>query len=273
MTDHITCEAFATQLADYLERDLAETARSALESHAARCGDCGTVLADVRKLRDDAAHLPVLSPSRDLWAGIASRIDAPVIPIGTRAPGVARPSKVRALPWIPLSAAAAALIMVTAGLTYYGTKASMKPGAGARVASGDGTPAGGAPDSSLRAASSAPGGQVAETNDSIRIPGQAPSGAIGAPVRVVNARLSAEQTYDLEIARLKAVVDRRRSQLDPATVVIVEKNLKIIDDAIAQCRAALVKDPASRFLIESLNNALDDKVELLRTVATLPSRT
>jgi hypothetical protein len=267
MTDHITCDAFAAQLADYLERDLAEPARAALESHAARCGDCGTVLADVRKLRDDAAHLPVLSPSRDLWAGIASRIDAPVIPIGTRVPGVTRPSKGRALPWIPLSVAAAALIMVTAGVTYYGTKALMKPGSAPQVAS---TGLGGAPAS---ATSTSPGQQVTEANDSIGIPGQGPSGAIAVPVRVANNRLSAEQTYDLEITRLKAVVDRRRSQLDPATVVIVEKNLKIIDDAIAQCRAALVKDPASRFLIEALNNALDDKVELLRTVATLPSRT
>ena len=270
MTDHITCDAFAAQLADYLERDLAEPARAALESHAARCGDCGTVLADVRKLRDDAAHLPELSPSRDLWAGIASRIDAPVIPIGTRVPGVARPSKVRALPWIPLSAAAVALIMVTAGLTYYGTMALIKPGSGAQVASTGGTPAGGATDGA-RTASPSP--DIAETSDSVRIPGQAPSGAIAIPVRAVRTRLSAEQTYDLEITRLKAVVDRRRAQLDPATVVIVDRNLKIIDDAIAQCRAALVKDPASRFLIESLNNALDDKVELLRTVATLPSRT
>jgi putative zinc finger protein len=266
MTEHITCEAFAAELADYLERDLTEPARAALESHAARCGDCGAVLADVRKLRDDAAHLPVLSPSRELWEGIASRIDAPVIPIGTRVPAVARPSRVRALPWIPLSAAAAALIMVTAGLTYYGTMVLMKSGAGPQVASTGGTPA--AP-----VASTSPAPQVAESNDSTRIPGQAPSSAIAIPVRVVNTRLSAEQTYDLEITRLKVVVDRRRSQLDPATVVIVEKNLKIIDDAIAQCRAALVKDPASRFLIEALNTALDDKVELLRTVATLPSRT
>jgi hypothetical protein len=46
----------------------------------------------------------------------------------------------------------------------------------------------------------------------------------------------------------------------------------VIDDAISQCKAVLAKDPASRFLIESLNHALENKVELLRTAAMLPSR-
>jgi len=46
----------------------------------------------------------------------------------------------------------------------------------------------------------------------------------------------------------------------------------VIDDAIAQCKAALKKDPASRFLMESLNNAMDDKVQLLRTAAVLPAK-
>jgi hypothetical protein len=46
----------------------------------------------------------------------------------------------------------------------------------------------------------------------------------------------------------------------------------VIDDAIAQCKLALAKDPASRFLMESLNNALENKVELLRTATMLPAR-
>src|SRR5437867_5578016 len=90
---------------------------------------------------------------------------------------------------------------------------------------------------------------------------------------VSNRRPTAEQVYDNEIGRLRAIVERRRAQLDPVTISLVERNLKVIDDAIAQCRSALAKDPASRFLMESLNNALENKVELLRTAALLPSRT
>jgi hypothetical protein len=89
---------------------------------------------------------------------------------------------------------------------------------------------------------------------------------------VSNAKSAAEQTYDTEIKRLRAIVASRRVTLDTTTIGVIEKNLQVIDDAIAQCRAALIKDPASRFLLESLNDALDTKVQLLRTAATLPAR-
>jgi hypothetical protein len=89
---------------------------------------------------------------------------------------------------------------------------------------------------------------------------------------LVNSRPSAEQVYSSEIARLRTIVERRRAQLDPVTISVIERNLKVIDDAIAQCRLALAKDPASRFLMESLNNALETKVELLRTATMLPAR-
>jgi hypothetical protein len=60
--------------------------------------------------------------------------------------------------------------------------------------------------------------------------------------------------------------------LDPITISVIERNLNVIDDAIAQCKLALSKDPASRFLMESLNSALETKVELLRTATMLPSQ-
>jgi hypothetical protein len=72
---------------------------------------------------------------------------------------------------------------------------------------------------------------------------------------------------------LQRVVSERRAQLDPSTVAIIEKNLQIIDAAIAQSRAALAKDPASMLLSDQLTHALDKKVELLRTAALLPSST
>lgn len=70
---------------------------------------------------------------------------------------------------------------------------------------------------------------------------------------------------------LQRIVARRKSQLDSSTVAIIEKNLKIIDAAIEQSRAALARDPASRMLTGQLTHALDKKVELLRTVALLPA--
>jgi len=79
--------------------------------------------------------------------------------------------------------------------------------------------------------------------------------------------------YGKEIALLQKIVSQRRTQLDPSTVAIIEKNLEIIDAAIAQSRAALARDPASMMLSEQLTHALDKKVELLRTAALLPAST
>jgi len=79
--------------------------------------------------------------------------------------------------------------------------------------------------------------------------------------------------YGREIDMLQNIVSQRKTQLDSSTVAIIEKNLKIIDRAIEQSRAALAKDPASRMLDQQLTHALDKKVELLRTAAMLPSNT
>ena len=87
------------------------------------------------------------------------------------------------------------------------------------------------------------------------------------------SRPSATATYEREIRDLGSIIDQRRGDLDSATVAVLERNLAVIDDAIRQSRAALARDPRSRFLDQQLNSALDKKVELLRTAALLPSRT
>ena len=79
--------------------------------------------------------------------------------------------------------------------------------------------------------------------------------------------------YDREIARLLVLLNQRRNQLDPTTVAVIEKNLLVIDTAIAESKKAIARDPASEFLMESLNQSLRTKVELMRTAALLPSRT
>jgi hypothetical protein len=89
--------------------------------------------------------------------------------------------------------------------------------------------------------------------------------------QLVVANLTAD--YDREVARLAALLDSRRNQLDPVTVAIIERNLQVIDAAITESKQAIARDPASRFLIESLNQSLRTKVELMRTAAMLPSRT
>lgn len=276
----MSCEQFAGALPDLLERDVDESGRARLEAHAARCGECGPLLADLRKLRIDAANLPPLTPSRDLWSGIAARIETPVVEItpgggvvegwkgGTvkRSSGWNRRRRV-AVMWAGL--AAAGLVAVTATVTRQVVTRStigVQSQAPAVVV---------APPSTDRStASSVAGSAAPPLAASTSSPDSAAPPFHRSTVQPVALarKPSAEETFDLEIKRLRAIVAARRSTLDTATVGVIEKNLRVIDDAIAQCREALRRDPASRFLIESLNDALDTKVQLLRTAAMLPAR-
>ena len=269
MIKETQCDAFAERLADLLERDVDESTRAALEAHALACADCGALLSDLRTLRIDASNLPTLAPSRDLWDGISQRIDAPVIPLHAGTDGLERgtaptPGWRR---WASISAAAALLMAATAASTFYLTIRFRGAGSASAVATRSpvapetaAVPAVAVTDSVKRAA------PASKQSERIASATPAPS------VRLVSAKPSAEQVYSTEIARLRTIVERRRAQLDPVTIGVIERNLKVIDDAIAQCKLALIKDPASRFLMESLNNALENKVQLLRTATMLPAR-
>jgi len=261
----MSCDRFADVLADYLERDVDETTRTSVEAHAQSCADCGPLLADIRALRVEAENLPELAPSRDLWKGIAERIETPVValnagpgPVTTWDSGKRR----RSGAWLGL--AAAGLVAVTATVTYELT-ARTHTAAPVQVAA---TPTKTSPSPSDTTVVP-PTVRVVSADTAAKV--QAPA-TTQASTSLASNSTSIEQTYDTEIARLRTVVRQRRSQMDSTTIVVLEHNLKVIDDAIDQCKKALGKDPNSRFLIESLNDALDSKVQLLRTAATLPSK-
>jgi hypothetical protein len=273
--ERLTCEQFADQLEGFLERDIDERTRASVESHALACGECGPLLADLRKLRIDAANLPELAPSRDLWRGIAARIEAPVIELprvgdGRWAVGEQqRSSSSRRRTWMAL--AAAGLVAITAGVTHFATKQALRSDQASPVATQPAPAAPAAvvasnPDTLIAQPATTPAPSVARTT-ALQTASNAESNDVP-PSPIANRR----SPIDLEIARLKAIVNRRRAQLDSATLSVVDRNLTVIDDAIAQVKAALRKDPESRFLMESLNNALENKVEVLRTAAMLPSR-
>ncbi len=108
----MTCDEFDALLPGLIEGTLDVVARQAAEAHAEHCARCRELASDLQELRSKAARLPALSPSRDLWDGIAARIETPAIAIRGRA----------ARRWwqVPsrLGAAAAVLIMATAGVTW-----------------------------------------------------------------------------------------------------------------------------------------------------------
>ena len=83
-SSNMTCEAFDAALPDYLEGTLGDPLRTAVEMHLRECVRCAGLVKDIENIRKEAASLPDLAPSRDLWEGIEARIAAPVIPLATR---------------------------------------------------------------------------------------------------------------------------------------------------------------------------------------------
>ncbi len=271
---NMTCEEFDAALPDYLEGTLDESLRAAVQKHLSECVRCASLARDLEKIRKDAAALPDMAPSRDLWQGIEARIAAPVIPLA------ARPERQRRFAPAWMGVAAAALIVSTAGITYVLTARSLDRSSPRVAVVPAATQTRGDSDSST-AEPSAPqtAAEVGKGNSR-----QAP--AVSRVVKAeptgrdaIDARFAAqdqehsEYVYGKEIEKLQQIMATRKTQLDSSTVAIIERNLQIIDAAIAQSKAALARDPRSRLLSGQLTHALDKKVELLRTVALLPAST
>jgi anti-sigma factor RsiW len=259
----MTHDVFNEQLMAFLEGETDDATRAEMERHALGCAECGALLADLRALRAESAKLPELSPSRDLWTDIASRIEAQVVPIGAAVPALGSPAaRVAGRRWLQMGLAAAALVGAV-GLGYLSGLSRTQT----QVA---------AANSDLAAGDSAPAVSVAPNGFSAHSTDEGSGNVVPAlAASMVSAQLAVRTMstdYDREIARLRKLVDERRNQLDPATVAVIEKNLRVIDVAITESRKAIARDPASRFLIESLNQSLDTKVELLRIAAALPNR-
>jgi anti-sigma factor RsiW len=79
----------------------------------------------------------------------------------------------------------------------------------------------------------------------------------------------ADQQYDQAVADLQEALKRGRDRLDPETVAVLERNLRVIDEAVEDAQKALGADPANAFLGGYLVERRQRKLELLRTAAAL----
>ena len=231
----INCDVLDERLSEYLEETLDLETRDAIEAHEKVCARCSALVSDIRAIAHDARAMPALVPSRELWSGISQRIEAPVV---ADVFSLRRSRRFTLVPW--LMAAAAGLVLTASGVTYVATRDVMEK----RFA-------------------------AAAERDS----GIAAGGTAGGIARNASATTGYEATYETEIGNLRAIVRERRTELDSSVVAEIERNLAIIDRAIAESRAALARDPNSGFLNDQLMTSLGKKVELLRTVAMLPART
>lgn len=83
-------------------------------------------------------------------------------------------------------------------------------------------------------------------------PGSGPTGSLGLA------------SWNAAVAELEVEFERRRPELEPETILVIERNLALVDDAITEARRALEADPGSGFLNGYMADAMRRKVDLLR---------
>ena len=91
------------------------------------------------------------------------------------------------------------------------------------------------------------------------------------PVGRIQQANFADAQFDAAVSDLERVLREERDRLDPRTVLVIERNLKAIDAAIAEARMALNNDPANPYLNSHLADARRRKLDLLRHATTLAS--
>ncbi len=218
-------DPWTAKLSDYVDGELADGERAALERHLVACPACTSALAGLIRVVEQARALPDRLPETELWTGIAERIaESPARPIDAR---------IRSRRWtftLPQLAAAALAIAVASGGGVW--VAARHPVAAPAVATG---PA----------------------------PAAAPTATPVVPVSLGEAR------YDAAVADLQRVLEAGRGTLDTATVRVIEKNLAVIDRAIADARRALAADPGNAYLNAHLAQTMRRKIDLLRQAATI----
>jgi hypothetical protein len=85
----------------------------------------------------------------------------------------------------------------------------------------------------------------------------------------VSRPVLAEQKYDAAVAELEQVLQQGRGTLDTTTVHVLERNLALIDRAIADARRALAADPHNAYLNAHLAGTMRRKIDLLRQAAAI----
>lgn len=235
MTMH---QAWTDQLSDYLDDELQESERAAVEAHLKDCAACTAVLNDLQRVvaRAQAAATLARPPQSDLWPGVAGRIDR-----------VSQPRRV-SFTIAQLAAAAAILVAVSAG-TSWRLHTSIAGSSRSDTASAD---------------LSRPAGARTDASSGSRVDLQARPD----DVSVTGVSLADDQ-YDAAVADLEKALKLGRGKLDTATIAIVEQNLQTIDQAIAQAREALTADPANSYLTGHLVEARRRKLDLLRRATAL----
>ena len=230
--------AYRESIQELIDGTIGGIRRAELERHLVECAECRLFLADMETIRLTAESLDPLEPPDRVWLQIAGRLRQE----GRVQPPPARPA---GSPRYALLAIAAALVLVVGAaivalVSQYRTAPAPPPTAAANSAA-------------------------------------QPTGSANADIAVESVEAEfrlAEQHYQNAIAKLEQAArldqaGRDANTLDAQTAAMLQKNLQVIDQAIAESREAVRSEPLSAAARDSLFDALRRKVALLQDTIAL----
>ncbi len=225
----LDCRQIRERLDDWVDGTLGAADRQRVGGHLEGCSECRGELAALERLHAESSRLPrEIRPPRDLWPAIESRLERRSSWWRRLLP----PAGPNAEPWpaTPLLAALAGMLAVTLGVWLWRSQPAP-------------------------------------------VPAPAPPAAEAAASRFDPALASRAELARSEDGMLLAhrdlleAVERRRSQLSPETLAVLEENVQIIDQAIGRIRSALEEDPLNPRLTRQLAAQYRREVHLLRQVS------
>jgi anti-sigma factor RsiW len=227
---------WTARLSDYLSGDLPEAEKLAVEAHLSECDDCNTALRDLARIVDEADELGEIEPPRDLWPDIAAAIHSQS-PLGEEDPQVIPlpGSRRRVSAALPERIEVSRRGLIAASVVLVALSATTTWWAGL------------------------PSEPVAENPAGMAASGAVSPAAGGAPPEGMAG----------ELAILEDVMASATSVLDPNTVRVLERNLGVIEQAIADSREALLQDPGNAFLVQHLERMYRRKLVYLQDAVRL----
>ena len=227
------CPQYRDALQDLADGTLGPIRGAELRRHLDTCAACRELADDLRVIHETAASLDELPAPDGVWLQIAGRLrqEGRVV---EPARGTATMGRHRAA---LLAIAAALVLMVGASLVMLlRSQSTTEPAQQAAAAPGNG-----------------------DRTDAVQ--------TIADEIRL------AEQHYQNAIAKLEEVAkldaDSGETTFDPQTAAALQRSLTVIDQAIAESRAALRTEPQSVPARASLFDALKQKVTLLQDTVVL----
>ena len=239
----MTCTQYREWIDELIDGSIVPIRRAELERHLAGCDACRALVADLETIRETAAALDPLEPPAGVWLQIAGRLRHQGRGAAPSQPPAKQPARHTAL-----FAIAAALLLFVGGSVAMLWNEFRGRNAAQPVATAPVTPA------------PAPGNAQTDVGiDSVE------SEFREAEKHYQNAIAKLEQAARLD----QAASGGSQAALDPQTAAMLQKNLQVIDQAIAESRSALKAEPLSAPARDSLFDALRRKVALLQDTIAL----